>query len=60
MHYVGMIVMKIITNIIMYTLSVCEEIVCLENIAIPNVKLPGNYIIHEANLLASGVCDECR
>lgn len=38
----------------------CEEIVCLENVTIPNVKLPSNYIIHEANLLVSGICDQCH
>jgi Fur family ferric uptake transcriptional regulator len=38
----------------------CEEVVCLENVAIPVVKLPSNYVVHETNLMVSGVCDRCR
>lgn len=38
----------------------CQEIVCLENTTIPNIKLPNNYVIQEANLLISGICDKCQ
>ena len=38
----------------------CEEIVCLENTTIPDIKLPDKYVIQETNLFISGVCNQCQ
>lgn len=37
----------------------CEKIQCLEDVEIPQIKLPGGYVFREAKLLVEGVCNRC-
>lgn len=37
----------------------CGETVCLNDIKVPNVKLPEGYIIHEISYIINGECSEC-
>lgn len=37
----------------------CEKIQCLEDVEIPQIKLPGGYVFREAKLLVEGTCKSC-
>lgn len=38
----------------------CEKTICLNDIPIPKVKLPQNYLVDTATYLLKGICPECR
>ncbi|MFN3998845.1 Fur family transcriptional regulator [Algoriphagus sp.] len=38
----------------------CGETTCLEDITLPQVKLPAGFIKKEMNLLVQGVCEKCH
>jgi len=37
----------------------CEKTVCLEDVKIPEIKLPQKYRLEDSQLVLSGICDEC-
>ena len=37
----------------------CGATYCLENIIVPEVKLPGGFIQKQADVIVSGTCDKC-
>lgn len=37
----------------------CGQTLCLDEIAIPRIKLPNGFIISEKNLLIQGICEKC-
>ena len=39
--------------------NLCGETICLQNIKVPEVKLPANYIIKSSNYVISGICPDC-
>lgn len=39
--------------------SYCEQTTCLDNVFIPDVKLPEGFEAKESNYLITGVCDKC-
>lgn len=39
--------------------SSCEKIQCLEEVEIPEVRLPDGYVFTEAKLLVEGICRHC-
>jgi Fur family transcriptional regulator, ferric uptake regulator len=38
----------------------CGETTCLEDITLPQVKLPAGFIKKEMNLLVQGICEKCH
>ncbi len=39
--------------------SNCDQTTCLEDVFIPDVKLPEGFKAAESNYLITGVCDKC-
>lgn len=37
----------------------CENTVCLEDLEVPAYQLPAGFQIQDANVLLSGICDQC-
>jgi Fur family ferric uptake transcriptional regulator len=48
-----------IDNHIHFKCRVCERLMCLHDLKVPELKLPGNFSIESAALLYEGVCDKC-
>lgn len=40
--------------------EVCGETTCLEDVSLPQVKLPKGFEKKEMNLLVQGICDKCH
>ena len=38
----------------------CSKTVCLEQVAVPDVKLPKGFIPKQKTMLVNGVCDDCQ
>ncbi len=38
----------------------CGTTYCLDNISIPEVNVPKDFIVHQTNVLVNGVCKNCR
>ncbi len=39
---------------------ICGQTTCLNNVEVPNIKLPVGYVPSETNLLIQGTCSRCR
>jgi Fur family ferric uptake transcriptional regulator len=40
--------------------EVCGKTICMDSVAVPDLHLPDNFTVKEINLLASGVCENCK
>ncbi|MEP7252505.1 MAG: Fur family transcriptional regulator [Ginsengibacter sp.] len=38
----------------------CEKTICLDNVTVPEVKLPEGFIPNHTEMVVKGVCGECR
>ena len=38
----------------------CGNTVCLENVAIPTVKLPKDFVSSQIDVVVSGICKDCK
>ena len=38
----------------------CNKTICLEDVTIPHVKLPNGFTPKHAEMVVSGVCDDCK
>ena len=38
----------------------CQQTYCLPKHQVPDVSLPGNYVLKELSLVAKGVCENCN
>lgn len=38
----------------------CGKTICLEDIHVPNIKLPAGYSSNEVNVVVSGLCKDCN
>ena len=47
-------------NHVHFICDVCDKTICLDNVSIPEVKLPKGFKQNQIDLLISGVCDECK
>jgi Fur family transcriptional regulator, ferric uptake regulator len=47
-------------NHIHFTCSECGSTVCLEEVSIPDMKLPKGYRADEIQVVISGVCSNCK
>lgn len=49
-----------IDNHVHFRCRLCERILCLHELQIPEMNLPGKYSIESAALLYEGICEDCR
>lgn len=42
-----------------FTCTKCKETYCLENVSIPEVELPPNFVLESINFVMKGLCDRC-
>jgi Fur family transcriptional regulator, ferric uptake regulator len=47
-------------NHIHFTCSECGSTVCLDEVSIPDIKLPKGYQTKEVQVVISGVCSNCK
>ena len=47
-------------NHVHFTCSKCDKTICLEDTAIPTVKLPTGFRAQQINMVVSGVCKHCK
>ena len=40
--------------------SVCNNVFCLDEIALPKINLPNNFSLHQIAINAVGICDNCK
>jgi len=40
--------------------SVCNSVFCLDEIALPKIKLPSNFSLHSIAINAVGLCSQCQ
>lgn len=38
----------------------CNKTICLDDVAVPNVKLPRGYLQKQTEVIVKGICDDCR
>ena len=38
----------------------CHKTICLDDVHVPDVKLPKGFTPLEASMVVNGICDECR
>lgn len=38
---------------------VCGHTICIDAVHVPKLNIPGNFEVHDVNLLVSGICEEC-
>ncbi|MEY3432848.1 MAG: hypothetical protein RL131_784 [Bacteroidota bacterium] len=38
----------------------CGKTLCLDEVSIPDVKLPKGYSMHEINMVVNGICKTCK
>ncbi|PKV52598.1 Fur family ferric uptake transcriptional regulator [Aquimarina sp. MAR_2010_214] len=46
-------------NHVHFNCTVCLDIYCLENLQIPNIKMPSGFVPHTTNLIVYGICEKC-
>ncbi len=42
-----------------FSCSSCKKIFCLQNISIPKIELPANFLLESVNFVLKGLCDVC-
>ena len=38
----------------------CSETICLDNVTVPQVKLPKGFTPQHAEMVVNGICEECK
>ena len=47
-------------NHVHFVCSNCNKTICLEDVTIPEVKLPKGFKPNHAEMVVTGVCDDCK
>lgn len=47
-------------NHVHFICDVCDKTICLDNVIIPEVKLPKGFRQKQTDVVVSGVCNECK
>lgn len=47
-------------NHVHFICDVCDKTICLDNVSIPEVKLPKGFKQKQTDVVISGICDECK
>lgn len=37
----------------------CQRTLCLENVAVPPIKVPSGFVVNDAQVVLSGLCEAC-
>lgn len=40
--------------------SICDKTICLDEVTVPEVKLPKNFIKQQAAMVVTGICEDCK
>lgn len=40
--------------------SNCDKTICLDEVTVPEVKLPKNFIKQQAAMVVTGICEDCK
>jgi Fur family transcriptional regulator, ferric uptake regulator len=40
--------------------SNCDKTICLDDVTVPDVKLPKNFTKQQAAMVVTGICEECK
>ncbi|GGX17969.1 Fur family transcriptional regulator [Aquimarina muelleri] len=46
-------------NHVHFNCTVCLHIYCLDNIQIPDIKIPSGFVSHTTNFVSYGICEKC-
>ena len=38
----------------------CNKTTCLDDVLVPEVKLPSGFVPHQSNMVVNGLCKECK
>jgi Fur family ferric uptake transcriptional regulator len=47
-------------NHVHFICDVCNKTICLEDVTVPNVKLPKGFTPVHSEMVVTGVCDDCK
>jgi Fur family transcriptional regulator, ferric uptake regulator len=47
-------------NHVHFICDVCDKTICLDNVIIPEVKLPRGFKQKQTDVVISGICNECK
>lgn len=47
-------------NHVHFVCDKCGKTICLEDVHVPDVKLPGGFVPHQSNMVVNGICQDCR
>ncbi|MEJ7586003.1 MAG: transcriptional repressor [Ferruginibacter sp.] len=47
-------------NHVHFICDVCNKTICLEDVIIPQVKLPKGFTPKHSEMVVSGICDDCK
>lgn len=47
-------------NHVHFICSNCEKTICLDDVTVPEVKLPKGFIPLQSAMTVTGICDECK
>ncbi|MBS1509579.1 MAG: transcriptional repressor [Bacteroidetes bacterium] len=47
-------------NHVHFVCEVCHKTICLDDVTIPEVKLPQGFAPKHAEMVVNGVCDDCK
>ncbi len=47
-------------NHVHFICDVCGKTICLDDVTIPHVKLPVGFTPNHAEMVVSGICDDCK
>jgi Fur family ferric uptake transcriptional regulator len=47
-------------NHVHFICDVCGKTICLDDVLVPEVKLPKGFQPHQSNMVVTGVCGDCK
>jgi Fur family ferric uptake transcriptional regulator len=47
-------------NHVHFICNICNKTICLEEVTIPQVKLPKGFVPRHAEMVVSGICGDCK
>jgi len=47
-------------NHVHFVCDVCNKTICLEEVTVPQVKLPKDFVPNHAEMVVNGICGDCK
>jgi len=47
-------------NHVHFICEICNKTICLDDVIVPNVKLPKGFSPSHAEMVVTGICDDCK